>query len=142
MISTMENEIPKLSCLPVLGHLPDFKDRRLELLQRAANQGGEICRTHLAGMKIVPVSSAGLAHVVLVQHPEIFHKGPVTLDLFPSVLGQGLMTSAGDKHRRDRKLLTPVFSPRRFADYVPLMVDEVDKEALPEGQTVDLGASM
>jgi cytochrome P450 len=135
--------IPQLPGLPLLGNLLEFRDRRLTLLRRAADLG-DICLVSLAGMRVVLVSSAELAHAVLVQQPNVFVKGMISLDLFPTILGRGLLTSTGEEHRRHRKLLTPVFSPRRFAGYLPLIGDEIEQatSGWRTGDTIDLAAEM
>src|SRR5262245_52655364 len=124
-MSSARVTFPVLSAgLPLVGHLLEFRDRRLQLLRRAADAYSEACWIQLAGMKVLLVSSAELAHAVLVRDPRAFGKGQVSLELFPSVLGRGLLTASDDAHRRQRKLLTPLFSPRRFAGYLPAVAAE------------------
>lgn len=53
---------------------------------------------------------------------EVFQADPTALDAFAvqatiPLLGQSLLTTSGDKHRRDRKLLTPPFHGERMRAY-------------------------
>jgi len=54
------------------------------------------------------------------------------------VLGPGLMSSTGDHHRRQRRTLNPVFSPRSLREMLPVFYDVIHKlrdEMLAQLQT-------
>jgi cytochrome P450 len=57
---------------------------------------------------------------VLVTRAGQFRKGPA-LRRATAILGQGLLTSEGDFHRRQRRLAQPAFQPQRVADYAAAM---------------------
>jgi cytochrome P450 len=134
---------PTLSGPPIMGHLFEFRDRRLQLLRRAAD-AYDACWIRLAGMRVLLVSSADLAHEVLVQQPQLFAKGPVSLDMMPTVLGRGLLTAPAEPHRRQRKLLTPLFTPRRFSGHLPAVDDETARTtaAWRDGGKIDLAEEL
>jgi cytochrome P450 len=58
---------------------------------------------------------------VLVTRDEGFMKGPA-LRQARDMLGQGLLTSEGDFHKRQRRLAQPAFHPQRVATYADVMV--------------------
>ena len=64
-----------------------------------------------------------------------------------STLGQGLLTSEGDFHRRQRRLAQPAFHPQRVAGYAAAMVSTASRtsdewENLGNGGRVDVHEEM
>src|SRR5207237_5752288 len=57
---------------------------------------------------------------VLVTHDDKFIKGPA-LQRTKRTLGEGLLTSEGDLHRRQRRLVQPALHPQRVATYADMM---------------------
>ena len=57
---------------------------------------------------------------VLVTKADRFVKGPA-LRRAKDTLGEGLLTSEGDFHRRQRRLSQPAFHPQRVAGYAEPM---------------------
>jgi cytochrome P450 len=80
---------------------------------------------------------------VLVTHDEQFIKGPA-LRRAKATLGEGLLTSEGDLHRRQRRLVQPVLHPNRVASYAPTMTAYATQTAdsWRDGQVIDLHAQM
>jgi cytochrome P450 len=134
--------IPKLPGLPVLGSVLEFRSRRLELLRAAATTYRDVCQINMAGRLFLLVNSAELAHAILVQQPAVFVKGRVWHELLATLLGQGLLTVEGEEHRRQRKLMMPVFAAQRFAAYAPQIADEIERATATWGSqtVVDLAA--
>jgi cytochrome P450 len=80
---------------------------------------------------------------VLVTHDDRFIKGPA-LRRAKDTLGEGLLTSEGDLHRRQRRLVQPVLHPQRVATYGKVMTRFAD-EALNgwrDGQEVNFHGEM
>lgn len=80
---------------------------------------------------------------VLVTHDERFIKGPA-LRRAKHTLGEGLLTSEGDLHRRQRRLVQPVLHPNRVASYADAMTAYAAQaaDAWRDGQEIDLHAQM
>jgi cytochrome P450 len=79
--------------------------------------------------KAVVVSEPKLARAVLVENADAFVKS-YGLALFARpLLGAGLLTSEGEAHKRRRRMLSPVFSPRRIAGYAEIMVERAERSA-------------
>ena len=73
----------------------------------------------------------GVQHVYLINNPDDieriliydhgnFKKGP-RLQTAKRVLGEGLVTSEGETHRNQRKIIQPVFLPKMIASYDEIM---------------------
>jgi cytochrome P450 len=58
---------------------------------------------------------------VLVTRADNFTKGPA-LRMAKITLGEGLLTSEGDFHRRQRRMMQPAFHAQRVADYADTFV--------------------
>lgn len=139
----MAERVAELPGLPLVGHLLDFRRDRLALHRRAA-KAGDITRCTIGRRPMWMVSSAELAHEVLVAREDAFIKGP-GLNLFARpILGNGLLTAEKDDHRRTRRLLAPAFAPRRVASYGDLMVACAERAASRwrAGQRVDIAEEM
>ncbi|HJU35199.1 MAG TPA: cytochrome P450 [Nitrososphaera sp.] len=59
---------------------------------------------------------------ILIYDHRNFKKGK-RLQIAKSLLGEGLVTSEGDFHNRQRRLIQPIFHPRQIATYGKVMTD-------------------
>src|SRR5262244_1828808 len=100
--------IPRLRGLPVFGRLFDFRRDKLGLLLRVRDHCGDIGRYRLGPVTVTVVSSAELAHAVLVDQADAFIKSVALRTFMRPLFGEGLITSEGELHRRQRKLIGPV----------------------------------
>ena len=80
---------------------------------------------------------------MLVTQADAFIKGPA-LRRAKDTLGEGLLTSEGNFHRRQRRLAQPAFHPQRVATYAVLMSDYACAEAdqWRNGQALDIHEQM
>jgi cytochrome P450 len=80
---------------------------------------------------------------VLVTQDDAFIKGPA-LQRAKETLGDGLLTSEGEFHRRQRRLAQPAFHPNRVATYGAMMAGIAHRSAAAwtDGQHVDLHEEM
>ena len=65
---------------------------------------------------------AFIKHVLLDNH-EGYRKGPI-FEKMESLIGKGLITSEGERWRRQRRLVQPVFQQKKVLELMPL-VDEI-----------------
>jgi cytochrome P450 len=81
---------------------------------------------------------------VLVDHPELFHKGPGLKRATKRSIGNGLLTSEDDFHKRQRKLVQPAFHAQRITAYGEIMVDYATKatERWQDSETYDISKEM
>jgi cytochrome P450 len=90
------------------------------------------------------LSSPELVYEVLIGHPDDFDKGHRQLSATRPLLGNGLLTSGGSEHARNRKLIAPQLMPRRITQFAAVMVELAESvvNSWSDGQEVELFATM
>lgn len=121
---------PLIAGHPVLGNLSEFRRNRAEFLLQVARQHGGAARFRVGlFLRGLIVADPALAREVLVEKEASFAKG-VGLSLFARpLLGEGLLTSEGEVHLRQRRMIAPSFLPRRIADYAAEIAACADRAA-------------
>jgi len=104
---------------------------------------GDFVHFRIGPQHVYVVLRADLIRQVLVTHQKSFKKGP-GFERARIVLGNGLLTSEGDFHLRQRRMMQPAFHRRRVASYAAIMVDEADRidAAWRDGELRDVAADM
>lgn len=128
---------------PPLGRvstLRAFRRDPIGLLERAA-ACGDVAFLHVPRYPAFVLNHPDLVWDVLVSDHRSFHKGP-TMDAARRVLGEGLLTSEGERHRRQRRLIQPIFQPARLEAHVPTILALADRAAgrWRDGERMDLHA--
>jgi cytochrome P450 len=115
----------------------------LEFFQNLAKQYGDISRFSIGPQAAFFVNHPDLIKDILVSNHANFEKGLV-LKRAKRLLGEGLLTSEGDFHRRQRRLSQPAFHRQRIASYADVMVDYALRagERWHAGQTIDVAEEM
>jgi len=108
--------VPRITDNPIFGSIFRYREDRFGFLKSLAEQG-EIVRARMGAFPLILVTSAEIAHEALVEKDTDFVKG-FGLSLFGRpLLGNGLLSSEGDFHRRQRKLMAPAFVQKRITAY-------------------------
>jgi cytochrome P450 len=104
---------------------------------------GDLVHFRIGPQHVYVVMRADLAREVLVAHQRSFKKGP-GFERAQIVLGNGLLTSEGDFHLRQRRMLQPAFHRRVVNTYAGIMLDEARRagDAWHEGEPRDVAADM
>ena len=96
----------------------------------------------------------GSSHIVLLNHPELIREILITQaakfikertqQRMKILLGEGLITSEGEFHMRQRRIAAPAFHRQRIQNYAGVMVERAAalRDALQPGQTLEMGAAM
>jgi cytochrome P450 len=136
--------IPRLPGYPVLGNLPAFRGDRVAFLRDAAARWPEACATRIGIAEVVILSSPELVHEVLVTQEAAFSKSLGLTVFARPLLGDGLLTSHGERHRRQRRLMAPAFVHKRIAAYAEVIAERAERAAarLEHGALVDADAEM
>lgn len=113
--------------LPVLGMIKEAMQDPLSFLMQNAQTYGDIVPFHIMGMKMLQLNHPELIRYVLMENHKNYYKSDVYIR-FESVLGKGLLTSNGDKWRRDRQKIQPMFKREEVEGYYYAIVNEVSEK--------------
>jgi len=89
---------------------------------------GPVVKIHgLVGTPFLYVSDPKALHTVLIKEEAIFEETPAFLANTFVIFGPGLLSSMGHAHRKQRKLLNPVFSINHMRHMLPIFYNVVHK---------------
>ncbi|HET6960554.1 MAG TPA: cytochrome P450 [Vicinamibacterales bacterium] len=133
---------PRLSLLQSLMYRPGGANP-LEFFTTLARTYGDVTSYRMAGEQLFLINEPRLIRDVLVTHNRNFTKSR-GLERSKRLLGQGLLTSEGAMHLRQRRLMQPAFHRDRVAGYGDLMVGYGDRmrRAWADGATLDISREM
>lgn len=114
-----------------------------QMYERIAREHAPVGHTRLAGEHVYVVSDPDLVTEVFLTHGRDLMKGR-GLQATRPLLGNGLLTSEGEFHLRQRRLAQPAFHRDRIATYAEQMVAETRWHAggWRDGQPVDMVEQM
>lgn len=145
MPAPMPRRVPPGPPGRLLGPLLQARRDPIAFLQRMHAEHGDLASfTFLgAGGRIFFATHPDLVHEVLVTQHKAFKKGKGLEDA-KRLLGEGLLTSEGEFHRRQRRMMQPLFDHRHIARYAQVMVEHAarTRDRWREGQRVDMAAEM
>ncbi|HEU5183035.1 MAG TPA: cytochrome P450 [Gemmatimonadaceae bacterium] len=104
---------------------------------------GDVAHAWVGNLHVHLLTHPDHVRDVLVTHQRSFMKGHV-LQRAKILLGEGLLTSEGDFHLRQRRLVQPAFHRQRIAAYAREMVDRawITHERWRDGSVVDMDREM
>src|SRR5882757_2218296 len=113
------------------------------LFQHLAATYGRIAHYKLGWQHIVFINHPEFIREVLVHHQQEMIKER-TQRRMKILLGEGLITSEGAFHMRQRRIVAPAFHRQRIAAYADVMVERATlrRAGWQAGQTIDIGAEM
>ncbi|KAI5835765.1 cytochrome P450 [Schizophyllum commune Tattone D] len=93
---------------------------------KLANEYGSVVRTTgLLGEKQLYVSDPKALHHIVVKDQNVYEEHPQFISTNTVVFGKGLLATLGEDHRRQRKLMNPVFSTSHIRSMIPIFQDVV-----------------
>lgn len=145
------------------GFVPAFPERhetRLPLVRliRTLRENSIGTWTREAFERDIIVYRFGFRPMVVANHPDLirhvmldnaanYERDPVGKRLLEPGLGQGLLTSEGAVWKRQRRMMAPIFQPRRLSGFAAIMTersvalaDRLSRQ--PPGQPVDMAREM
>jgi cytochrome P450 len=104
---------------------------------------GDLVHFRIGPQHVIAVMRADLIRDVLVTHQRSFKKGP-GFERARIVLGNGLLTSEGEFHLRQRRMLQPAFHRRRVEAYGDIMLEEATAvgDRWRDGELTDVAEDM
>ena len=120
-----------------------YRKGPLPFFQNLAAQYGDISYFRLGPQEAFFFNHPDYIKDVLVTNHQNFHKG-LALQRAKRLLGEGLLTSEGEFHRRQRRLAQPAFHRARIASYAGVMTDYASqtRERWRDGDTLDMSEEM
>jgi cytochrome P450 len=115
----------------------------LAMMLSMQREHGDIAHWRIGPQNLYLFSHPDLIRDVLVTNQKNFHKSR-GLERAKRLLGNGLLTSEGEFHLRQRRLAQPAFHRQRIAAYAVTMSDYAERTSSrwSDGQTVDMHAEM
>jgi cytochrome P450 len=129
--------------LPLVGNLLAFRRDPIGFFQSATKEYGDVVRFKLAGLECYLLNKPEYIQDVLVTHHRNFVKGR-GLERAKDFLGEGLLTSEGEQHLRQRRLMQPAFHRQRVTAYGTTMAEHAarTRERWSDNTTLDLDQEM
>lgn len=143
MAATPVTPIPELRGTTLLGVAREFRRDPLAFLEDVRAQHGDIVRMRFGPRWGYLFNTPETVKELLVDKAGFFHKGMV-LQRSKPVLGEGLLTSEGQFHLRQRRLIQPAFHREKIAHYAQIMAEQSVRTAQrwQAGEVVDLSQEM
>ncbi|WP_067464104.1 cytochrome P450 [Nocardia amamiensis] len=128
--------------IPLLGHALRLRRNPLEFFESLREQS-DIVRIKLGPQGVYVLSSAELVRQALVVEQRHFDKG-AAVENAGELIGNGLLSSEGEEHRRQRLLMQPAFRRDRIAHYAEIMRNQIIEQTATweEGRVLDVREEM
>ena len=125
------------------GHASNLINNPLPLFRQCAEEYGDIASLRLFNRRIYVLSNPDYIKHVLVTDQKNYEKGRA-LEATRQVIGEGLLTSEGDFHHRQRLIMQPAFHRRQVAGYADIMsrLTQTHLNGWQNGQSFDLHQQM
>lgn len=117
---------PGPKSLPFIGNILDFRRDPAGFITHCARTYGDVVHMRIAGEHVYLLNHPELIREVLVAQNKSFKKSRA-LELAKELLGEGLLTSESDFHRRQRRLMAPAFQRQRLDQYGRIMIDLTER---------------
>jgi cytochrome P450 len=123
--------------------LRQFIHDPINTLSNIAREYGDISYFKLGREHIYLINNPDYIEKVLIYDHRNFKKGK-RLQTAKAVLGEGLVTSEGDLHNRQRRLIQPIFHPKQIMSYSNTMTDYATRmtDRWKDGDIVDVSEEM
>ena len=128
---------------PIAGNLLDFRRNPTGFLLNAALEYGDVVSLKFGPQQIYLINNPDYIRDVLVTNNRNFIKSR-GLQMARRFLGDGLLTSEGDFHRRQRRLAQPAFHKQRINSYADVMTEYAARarDRWVDGERLDIHQEM
>ena len=111
---------------PIVGSLLQFRRDPLGFLTETAGRYGDVIHYRFGSAHVYLLKNPEHIKDVFVTHQHKFVKGR-GIQWAKLFLGEGLLTSEGEFHTRQRRLSQPAFHRQRIGAYAEIMADYADR---------------
>ncbi|OJT02020.1 Docosahexaenoic acid omega-hydroxylase CYP4F3 [Trametes pubescens] len=96
--------------------------------RKVVDQYGRVATLNsLFGTKILYTIDPRALHNIYVKEQDVYEESELLLTNFGLYLGPGLLATLGDQHRRQRKMLNPLFSAKHLREMTPIFTTIIQK---------------
>jgi cytochrome P450 len=139
-----QSELPPgpRSIIP-LRNLFRFRQDSLDFLKKIAGEYGDIVRFKIGPYQLVYLNHPDyIKEVLSVQHNKFVKGRP--LEMAKALLGEGLLTSEGEFHKRQSRIIQPAFHRKMLETYATAMTDYTIRmmKGWKDGMQVDMMEEM
>jgi cytochrome P450 len=129
---------------PLIGHLAAFLSDKLGFLEACAARYGEIVRLQIGETTFLLNDPGDIQHVLSTNHRNYSKSSRLTSRRGRRLSGEGLLTSSGPAHTRQRRIMQPVFHRTAIAPFADVILECVEQRlaAWKPGEEVDIAADM
>ncbi len=115
----------------------------LRFVERLAHRYGDVAHFRIGPQRVYLLNHPDLVRELLVVHDEHCIKGR-GLQIAKRLLGEGLLTSEGDLHKRQRALMQPVFHKQKVTAFAELMAEFARRtsQGWESGAKLEMGEEM
>jgi unspecific monooxygenase len=103
--------VPPDAPLPLRGFLRAIRTNALTIWPRQAYSSDVVVR-HFLGRRMMTVNAPDAIHRVLVDNHMNYRRSPATIRILRPITGQGLLLSAGEAWKLQRRTIAPALAPR------------------------------
>ncbi len=137
-MTSPSSTVPVVPGLPLVGSALALA-RRPHAFLSSLHRYGDLAAVRLGPERAYFVNHPDLVHQMLVTDADRFVRGRLFEKIRP-LLGEGLVLSEGDVHRRQRRMTRPVFRHGRLVAYADVIQDVAERRisAWAPGRPVDL----
>lgn len=115
----------------------------IPFFKQLTSEFGDAVQFFIGPQKLVLFNHPDLIRDLLVTQAHSFHKSRA-IHRSKIILGEGLLTSEGETHTRQRRLVQPAFHPDRIASYADVVISETVKGCARwrDGEVLDIHREM
>ncbi|MET9697218.1 cytochrome P450 [Streptomyces sp. NPDC006529] len=111
--------------LPLLGHALQLWREPIAFLESLRTHGA-IVRIDIGTWPVHVLTEPDHVHAVLVQRAQQFGRGRI-FDRLRPMFGNGIVTTDGEFHRKQRRMMQPAFHRNHIADYSEVMCRQAEE---------------
>jgi cytochrome P450 len=128
---------------PIVGNILQFRKEQLAFVTSLQREYGKASTFYLGPTPMVMFTTPEAVRYILVEHARDFTIREVTRGL-SLLLGDGLLTTDGDFHHQQRRLMLPAFHRKRVESYRDVMVAYTERmlQRWQPGRQVNIAAEM
>ena len=143
MKPTVKLELPPALKTDLIGgHFRSFRKDATGFLTKLSHLG-DVTSFRMGPQQVYFLNDPEMIRDLLVVNAHKFKKGRA-LQRAKNLLGEGLLTSEGEAHLRQRRMIQPAFHRTRIAEYAVSMVEYADRMAndWSDGEVRDIAKDM